>query len=79
MENSGIDKINFSLKTTPNKDAPTSRSLSIKSGYLMKKNEQGTYQRRYVTFVPHSFLYYYENDESESPRGIIDMELYTSI
>jgi len=35
----------------------------------MKKNEQGMYQRRYVCIVPHTFMYYFDSDTSEAPRG----------
>ena len=45
----------------------------------MKKNEQGLWQRRYICTVPHTFLYYYESETSENPRGVIDMELFTDI
>lgn len=49
----------------------------IKHGYLRKKNEQGTFHRRYCVLVPHLFLYYYENETSDTPRGIIDLDFYT--
>lgn len=55
------------------------RRLAIKSGYLHKRNEQGTWQKRFICLVPHTFLYYYDNDTSDNPRGIIDMELYTNL
>lgn len=64
---------------TPNKDAMTTSSLAVKSGYLMKRNEQGNWQKRYLCIVPHMFLYYYDTDMADSPRGIIDLELYTNI
>ena len=44
-----------------------------------KKNEQGQYQKRFICAVPHTFLYYYENEYSENPRGIIDLELYMKL
>lgn len=64
---------------SPNKDANTTSNLSIKSGFLMKKNEQGSFQRRFVCIVPHMFLYYFENEMADSPRGIIDLELLDNI
>lgn len=45
----------------------------------MKRNEQGQYQRRFICTVPHLFLYYFDSDTSDAPRGIIDLELYTNI
>ena len=66
-------------QTTPSKDAVTTSRLAVKSGYLMKRNEQGNWQQRYVCIVPHCFLYYFDEEGSESPRGIIDLEIYTNI
>lgn len=37
------------------------------------------WQRRFCCLVPHIFLYYFDNDTSESPRGIIDLEYFTDI
>lgn len=45
----------------------------------MKKNESGSFQRRFVCLVPHLFLYYFDNEMSEAPRGIIDLELLNNI
>lgn len=73
------EKYNLPLKSTPNKDAKTMESLAVKSGFLLKRNEQGVWQKRFICTVPHTFLYYYDNDYSESPRGIIDLELFTQI
>lgn len=42
----------------------------------MKRNEQGTWQKRFMCIVPHMFLYYYDSELAEAPRGIIDLELY---
>jgi hypothetical protein len=53
--------------------------LAIKSGYMTKKNESGAWQRRYCVLVPHTFLYYFDTDEGDVPRGIIDLEYYTDI
>lgn len=57
----------------------TTASLSIKSGFMMKRNEQGQWQKRFMCTVPHMFLYYFDSDSSEVPRGVIDLELYNSI
>lgn len=64
---------------TPNKDACTTANLAIRSGFLLKRNEQGNYQKRFICVVPHMFLYYFDNELSEAPRGIIDLELYTNV
>ena len=53
--------------------------FAVKSGYLQKKNEHGVFQKRFLCSVPHTFLYYYESDTADSPRGVIDLELYTQI
>jgi hypothetical protein len=73
------DKATITLKTTPDKGAITTSKLAIKVGHLMKKNEQGQWQKRFCAFVPHCYLYYYDSAEAESPRGIIDMEIFTNI
>lgn len=53
--------------------------MAVKSGFLMKKNEQGNWQKRFVCTVPHLFLYYYDMEKSETPRGIIDLYYYTKM
>jgi hypothetical protein len=55
----------------------TATRLSIKSGYLIKRNEQGTWHTKYICTVPHVFMYYYDTETSDFPRGVIDLELYT--
>jgi hypothetical protein len=37
------------------------------------------WQKRYCCLVPHMFLYYYDADTAESPRGIIDLEYFTDV
>ncbi len=64
---------------TPNKDAVTTANLAVKSGFLLKRNEQGHWQKRFLCIVPHTFLYYFDNEMAESPRGVIDLELYHHI
>jgi len=53
--------------------------IAVKTGFLLKKNEQGNWQKRFVCTVPHLFLYYYDMDKSETPRGIIDLYYYTKM
>lgn len=36
------EKFNLTIKETPNKDAQSVHSTSIRSGFLMKRNEQGS-------------------------------------
>lgn len=45
----------------------------------MKKNEQGSWHKRLVCMVPHMFLYYFDNDASTDPRGIVDLHYYTDV
>lgn len=42
----------------------------------MKRNEQGAWQKRFLCVVPHMFLYYFDNENAEAPRGVIDLELF---
>ena len=58
---------------TPSKDAATTSKFAIKTGYMFKKNEQGQWQERYVCTVPHIFLYYFESETSDSPRGFVHL------
>ena len=49
--------------------------LSVKSGWLVKRNEQHVWQKRWCCVVPHTFLYYFEaeppmdEDEDATPEG----------
>ncbi len=45
----------------------------------MKRNEQGVWHKKFLCSVPHVFLYYFDSDTADSPRGVIDMELYSNI
>ncbi len=67
------------IQCTPNKDAATTASLAIKSGFMMKRNEQGVWHKKFICTVPHTFLYYFDSETAESPRGVIDLELYSNI
>jgi len=72
-------EVHLAVKGSPPKDAISVTKSAIKSGYLMKRNKQGQYHRRYVCTVPHMFLYYFDNEMSDSPHGIIDLELFSKI
>ena len=73
------EKTTMQIKGTPNKDAITTSSYASKCGYMMKRNEQGQFHRRFVCTVPHMFLYYFDNEMADAPKGIIDLELFTKI
>lgn len=45
----------------------------------MKRNEQGVWQKRFICTVPHTFLYYFESEFADSPRGIIDLDFMTNV
>mmetsp|Transcript_2362 Transcript_2362/g.7285 ORF Transcript_2362/g.7285 Transcript_2362/m.7285 type:complete len:566 (-) Transcript_2362:91-1788(-) len=67
------------IKSSPAKSAEETGRLGIISGFLTKRNEQHSWQRRFCALVPQSFLYYFEDESADSPRGIIDLEFYTDI
>ena len=69
----------ITIKSSPPKTAEETARLGIVSGFLTKRNEQHSWQRRFCTLVPHSLLYYFEDDDADAPRGIIDLEYYTDI
>ena len=71
------DKTSITIKSTPIKDLNTTLKYTIKSGKLMKRNEQGAWQPRHMCLVPHTFLYYFDEVDNNVPRGIIDLEYYT--
>ncbi len=37
------------------------------------------WHRRYCALVPHTFLYYFGKGDLSSPKGVIDLELYSNI
>jgi hypothetical protein len=68
------------VKSSPVKDATTTEGLSIMSGHYQKRNDQGIWHKRHLCIVPHSFLYYFEEDkETEVPHGVVDLEYYTEV
>lgn len=79
LNNDADWKATLQVKGTPTKDAETMSQFAVRKGYLRKKNEQGQFHWRYACTVPHMFLYYYDSDHAQSPRGIIDLELFTKI
>ena len=53
------ENVTLSVKSSPVKGAAQTSRLSILSDYIVKKNEQGAWNRRYACLVPHLFLYYF--------------------
>ena len=69
----------ITIKSSPPKTARNCSLLGVRSGFVTKRNEQNSWQRRFCVMVPHTFLYYFEDEDSDTPRGIIDMEYYTQM
>ena len=51
----------------------------MKRMFVLKRNEQGQYNKKLLCTVPHMFLYYFDSDTADSARGIIDLYYYTDI
>eukprot|EP00752_Nemacystus_decipiens_P003650 g3364.t1 len=69
----------ITVKSSPPRTAAEMTKLSVRRGWMLKRNEQRAWQRRYCCLVPHTFLYYFESKDSEVPRGVIDLDPYTDI
>ena len=69
----------ITVKSSPPKTARNTADLGIVAGNLTKRNEQHAWQRRFCVLAPQSLLYYFEDAEADTPRGIIDLEYYTDI
>jgi PH domain len=50
------------IKSAPPRSPEVLSLLSVKSGYLLKRNEQHIWQSRWCCIVPHMFLYYFDAD-----------------
>ncbi|KAL3943780.1 MAG: hypothetical protein SGBAC_002152 [Bacillariaceae sp.] len=48
------------IKSAPPRTPDVLGLLSVKSGWLLKRNEQHVWQPRYCCVVPHTFLYYFD-------------------
>lgn len=48
------------IKSAPPRTPEVMTMLSTKAGWLVKRNEQHVWQRRWCCVVPHSFLYYFD-------------------
>jgi hypothetical protein len=56
------------IKSAPPRSPEILSLLSIKSGYLVKRNEQHIWQNRWCCIVPHMFLYYFDADIGLGPN-----------
>lgn len=70
-------QVNLNVKSTPSKDAVVTSALAAKRLWAMKRNEQGVWNKKLLCTMPHMFLYYYDSETSDAPRGIIDLYYYT--
>ena len=60
------------IKSAPPRSPEVMSMLAAKSGWLVKRNEQQVWQRRWCCVVPHTFLYYFEaapNLEAAGGKG----------
>jgi len=72
-----LEKTRLDVKSSTAKDLFTTSNLAVRSGALMKKNEQGVWHAVEASLVPHWFLYYYDKDKEDCPKGIIDSSTLT--
>ena len=54
------------IKSAPPRTPEVMSMLSTKCGWLIKRNEQNVWQRRWCCVVPHSFLYYFDAEPIEA-------------
>ena len=66
-------------QSTPNKDALTTSSIAVKSGYLSRRNDNGSWATQFLCVVPHTFLYMFDSESSDVPRAIVDLELFNNV
>jgi hypothetical protein len=74
------------IKSAPPRTPEVMALLSNKSGWLVKRNEQQVWQRRWCCVVPHTFLYYFEaepaqeegEDDDGTREGFSGGGVYTS-
>jgi hypothetical protein len=74
------------IKSAPPRSPEVMEMLSTHSGWLVKRNEQHVWQRRWCCVVPHMFLYYFEaepehedgDDGYETKEGFSGGGIYRS-
>jgi len=57
------------IKSAPPRTPEVMAMLAVKDGWLVKRNEQHVWQRRYCCVVPHTFLYYFEAEPNWIDEG----------
>jgi hypothetical protein len=57
------------IKSAPPRTPDVMSLLANKHGWLVKRNEQGVWQRRYCCVVPHTFLYYFDTGPGDHNMG----------
>mmetsp|Transcript_33011 Transcript_33011/g.71439 ORF Transcript_33011/g.71439 Transcript_33011/m.71439 type:complete len:192 (+) Transcript_33011:438-1013(+) len=57
------------IKSAPPRSPDVMTMLSTKCGWLVKRNEQHVWQRRWCCVVPHTFLYYFEAAPADGGGG----------
>ncbi len=67
------------LQSAPERSALTTATMALKSGNMLKRNEQGVWQKRFCCLVPHLFMYYFDGELAKEPQGVIDLEFLTDI
>ena len=74
-------KTTITVKSLPPQTKKAVLSSGLKSGLVLKRDEGSVWKPRLAVVRPHTFIYYFADDDDESsrPRGIIDLEYYTEV
>ncbi|ETW01059.1 hypothetical protein H310_06688 [Aphanomyces invadans] len=69
------------IRGSPPTSATELAHLGTKCGYLRKEadNEKGLWSKYFFVVKPSTFLYYYNTEKDEYPRGVIDLEYMTDV
>ena len=57
------------IKSAPPRTPEVMSMLGTKCGWLVKRNEQHVWQKRWCCVVPHTFLYYFEASPAAKENG----------
>eukprot|EP00612_Vaucheria_litorea_P003376 CAMPEP_0171464188 /NCGR_PEP_ID=MMETSP0945-20130129/7585_1 /TAXON_ID=109269 /ORGANISM="Vaucheria litorea, Strain CCMP2940" /LENGTH=566 /DNA_ID=CAMNT_0011991183 /DNA_START=74 /DNA_END=1774 /DNA_ORIENTATION=- len=85
LEAAGLEDIfpdlntTITIKSSPPKSAAELEKICLKSGSILKRNKQLEWHDRTCMIVPHTFLYYFSDEDDGSPHGILDLELYSEV